>query len=34
MLDWIDIGYPAIWIMDFNRFNNFVVFVKYFCIIL
>jgi hypothetical protein len=34
MLDWIDLDHPATWVMDFNKFNNFIVFVNYFCLIL
>jgi hypothetical protein len=34
MPDLIDLDHPATWIMDFNRFNNFVVFVNYFYLIL
>lgn len=30
MLDWINLNHPATLIMDFNKFNNFVVFVNYF----
>jgi len=29
MPDWIYLGHPMTWIMDFNEFNNFVVFVNY-----
>jgi hypothetical protein len=34
ILDWIDLGYPMIWVMDFNMFNNFVIFINYFYLIL
>jgi len=33
MLDWIDLGHFATWIIDFNEFNNFVVFRNYFFLI-
>ena len=34
ILDWIDLGYPMIWVMDFNMFNNFVIFINYFYLFL
>ena len=34
MLDWIDLGHPATWVIDFNEFNNFIVFINYFYLIL
>jgi hypothetical protein len=26
MLNWIDLDHPVIWVMDFNEFHNFIVF--------
>jgi hypothetical protein len=30
MLNWIDLSHPTTWVIDFNEFNNFVVFVNYY----
>ena len=34
MSDWIDLGHPATYIMNFIWLNNFVIFVNYFYLIL
>jgi hypothetical protein len=28
--DWIDFGHPTTWVMDFNEFNDFLIFINYF----
>jgi hypothetical protein len=34
MPGWIDFGHPTTWVMGFNEFNNFFIFVNYFYLIL
>jgi hypothetical protein len=34
MSDWIDLDHLTTYLMDFNKLNNFVIFVNYFYLIL